>query len=212
MAVCDKISINDVRGVYCMDFVFDIGNVLVNFKPKPFLQTLFHNPLLEDKINEIIFRSTEWIKLDMGTITQEEAYAEFCRKEPEYRDIIIETVNRIPDMLTPIMPAIGVLPKVREAGHRLFYLSNYHRELSRYIQQKYDFFSLFDGGVFSCDVHMVKPDPGIYRYFLDKYSLNPQDCVFFDDTEENIRGAQASGMRGILFSGVDEVIKCLKYH
>lgn len=43
-----------------MNFIFDIGNVLLDFKPELFLHMLFDNPLEEEKINEIIFKSTEW--------------------------------------------------------------------------------------------------------------------------------------------------------
>ena len=183
-----------------MNFIFDIGNVLIDFKPEQFLYTLFNDPPVEKKINEIIYKSPEWVRLDEGTITPQEACLNFCAKEPEYKELIAEVMDKLPEMLTLIQKTIALLPEIKKQGHKLYYLSNYHKELSRYIQNKYSFFKLFDGGVFSCDVHMVKPDPAIYRYLLDKYKLKPEDCVFIDDTKENVLAAEKEGIKGVLFT------------
>ena len=188
-----------------MNFIFDIGNVLIEFKPKQFLRKVLNNPADEQKINELIFKSEEWVKLDEGVITPEEACNNFCRREPEYKELIIKVMDKIPEMLTPMEATIDLLPKIKNLGHNLYFLSNYHQGLSQYIRDKYSFFELFDGGVFSCDIHMIKPSPGIYRYFLNKYNLTPQDCVFFDDMAENKEAAQKEGIKGVLFTGVDVV-------
>ena len=55
----------------------------------------------------------------------------------------------------------------------------------------------FDGGVASCEVHVNKPDPKIYRALLDKYSLKAEECVFIDDRLENVQAAFALGFAGI---------------
>lgn len=184
-----------------MNFIFDIGNVLVDFKPEPFLRSLLNDPPLEEEINRIIYKSNEWIRLDRGDITHEEACGIFCAREPQYRELICRTMERIPEMLTPISETAELLPKIKAAGYSLYYLSNYHKELSRYILEKYPFFGLFDGGVFSCDIHALKPDPEIYRCLLDKYALDPRDCLFFDDVEENVSAAESLGIKGVLFTG-----------
>jgi haloacid dehalogenase superfamily, subfamily IA, variant 3 with third motif having DD or ED len=188
-----------------MNFIFDIGNVLIDFKPEQFLHTILKNPIYESKMNEIIFKSIEWVKLDEGTITSKEACLNLCIKEPEYKELIIAVMEKLPLMLTPIPKTIKLLPKIKKFGHKLYYLSNYHKELSRYIQDKYSFLKLFEGGVFSCDVHMLKPSTQIYKYILDKYKLDAKDCVFFDDIEENVAAAEKSGMMGVLFTGADKI-------
>lgn len=55
----------------------------------------------------------------------------------------------------------------------------------------------FDGGVASCEVHINKPDPKIYKALLDKYSLKAAECVFIDDRLENVQAAFALGFAGI---------------
>ena len=188
-----------------MNFIFDIGNVLIDFRPELFLKELFDNPVEENRIKTLIFKSNEWIELDAGTISSKDACSNFCTKEPESKELIIKTMEMIPNMLTPIYKTIKVLPEIKKSGHKLYYLSNYHKELSRYVQDKYPFFKLFDGGVFSCDVHMLKPSVEIYQYILDKYRLNPHECVFFDDTEINVVAAKKLGIKGVLFTDVKQI-------
>jgi putative hydrolase of the HAD superfamily len=187
------------KGKLLMNFIFDIGNVLIYFKPREFLRDLFHDPVTEGALYDVIFDSEEWLELDRGTVTPAEACAAFCTRAPTYRENIIEAMNRLPEMLMPIPETVEMLPKIKQAGHSLYYLSNYHKALSAYIQNEYPFFKLFDGGVFSCDIHMVKPSPGIYRFFLEKYTLDPKSCLFFDDVENNIKSAELCGMKGILY-------------
>lgn len=188
-----------------MNFIFDVGNVLIDFKPKLFLHTLFDHPAVEEKMNDLIFKSNEWVMLDQGMITPEEACANFCLREPRYREPILITMEKLPEMLTPIPETIMLLPKIKAAGHKLYFLSNFHTDLGRYVQAKYPFWSLFDGGVFSCDVHITKPSLGIYEYLLAQYRLNPRDCLFFDDVEENVKAAEQLGIKSILFTDVQQI-------
>ena len=56
---------------------------------------------------------------------------------------------------------------------------------------------LFDGGVASCEVHINKPDPRIYKALLDKYQLKAGESVFIDDRLENVQAAFRLGFAGI---------------
>jgi putative hydrolase of the HAD superfamily len=192
-----------------MNFIFDIGNVLLDFKPNIFLKNLFNDRAVEAKMLEVVYKSQEWVKLDEGRITHKEARDIFFAREPDYHREIQHVMDRLTDMLTPIEETITLLPIVKSSGHSIYFLSNYHKELIEYILSKYDFFNLFDGGVFSCDVHMKKPSPGIYRYFLEKYSLRPESCVFFDDMEENVEAALKEGIHGVLFTDAGCVLPYL---
>ena len=188
-----------------MNIILDVGNVLINFKPRVFLGGLFHERSLAEKIYKTIFESEEWIRLDEGVITHKEAREIFCALEPDFQPAIMHTMDRLIDMLTPITETIDLLPKIKGFGHGLYYLSNYHKELREYILKKYSFFDLFDGGVFSCDVRVTKPSALIYRLFLDKYGLVPNECVFYDDVEENVMAAQKEGINGVLFTGAENI-------
>lgn len=123
-----------------MNFIFDIGNVLIDFKPKLFLHRLFDNPSEEEKVYKIIFESDEWVNLDRGAIMPEEACTNFCLREPQYQQLIHKAMENLTEMLTPLSKTIELLPQIKASGHRLYFLSNYHKELSRYVQDQYSFF------------------------------------------------------------------------
>jgi 2-haloacid dehalogenase len=40
------------------------------------------------------------------------------------------------------------------------------------------FFDLFDGIVVSGEEGLIKPDPRIFRLFLDRYGVMAEDCIF----------------------------------
>lgn len=188
-----------------MNFIFDIGNVLIDYKPERFLESLYGDEALRARLLELIFGGREWVELDRGTLTQQQACESVCRRAPELAGHIRAAMSRLTEMFTPISETAALLPDVRAAGHGLYYLSNYHTAFSRYILGKYDFFRLFDGGVFSCDVHLLKPDPAIYRRLLADCALEPGSCVFFDDTPANVDAARALGMTGVVFTGARDV-------
>ena len=192
-----------------MNFVFDIGNVLIDFKPEAFLRSLLGDRDQEARMNELIFKSAQWRQLDEGVITQEEARAVFCERAPADRELIERVMAHLTGLLTPIPETIALLPKIKASGHRLYFLSNYHAKLSRYVRAEFSFFDLFDGGVFSCDVHLVKPSAEIFLFFLAKYRLSAGDCLFFDDMEQNVETAKRAGMKGVLFHGARDVARFL---
>ena len=66
-----------------------------------------------------------------------------------------------------------------------------------------------DGGLFSCDLHLVKPDPAFYRTLLEKYDLDPKRCVFIDDLAANLEPAKEMGIHTILFQSQDQAEKDL---
>ena len=71
------------------------------------------------------------------------------------------------------------------------------------------FIEKFDGCVFSFKEGIVKPDPMIYKTLLSRYDLKAEECVFIDDTEENVRSAENLGFTGIVFNGYEDAVKRL---
>ena len=186
-----------------MNFIFDVGNVLVDYKPEVFLQSLFSEKSLVEKMNDIIFKSSEWLHMDQGILTHEEAIKMFCEREPELTPEILCTMRNVSKMFTPKPETIELLPIIKDAGHGLFFLSNIHKEIRDILLAEHKYFKLFDGGVFSCDVNAIKPSPEIYRHLIEKYALIPNSCLFFDDMKENVSAAEKEGINGILFTTAD---------
>ncbi len=90
--------------------------------------------------------------------------------------------------------------------YRVFLLSNINdlhaQWIDRYmaqVHQKGDFKQrYFDGVYYSHLIGLSKPDRQIYAYVLRDADLKPRETVFIDDLEENVRAAEALGIRGIV--------------
>ena len=55
----------------------------------------------------------------------------------------------------------------------------------------------FDAHVFSTDVGALKPAPIMYERILERLGARAEECLFADDFERNLRGAQAMGLRAV---------------
>ena len=186
-----------------MNFIFDVGNVLVEYMPFVYLRGLFADESVVEKMHATVFRSPEWIQMDEGLLFHKEAIDIICEREPEFGSEVCQVFQRIYEMFIPKSETIELLPKIKELGHDIYYLSNIHMEIRDFLLKNHDYFDMFDGGVFSCDINQIKPSPEIYRHFLEKYKLDPVDCVFFDDMEENVSAAEKEGIKGVLFTTAD---------
>ena len=96
------------------------------------------------------------------------------------------------------------LHELKARGYRVYMLSNLAKESYDYIH-RYDFFNELDGGVFSYQERVCKPEEKIYRTLLERYALQPEETLFFDDSAENIEAAQRLGIHGIVFTELSVV-------
>ena len=64
-----------------------------------------------------------------------------------------------------------------------------------------------DGRVVSYEFHKMKPEPEIYEILLEKYGLIPEECLFFDDTKENVDAAKNIGIDAIQVFSEDMLIE-----
>lgn len=69
---------------------------------------------------------------------------------------------------------------------------------------------VFRDVVVSGQVAMIKPDAEIYQTLLQRNGLEPQDCIFIDDSMANVEGARALGIDAIHFTDPDALELALK--
>lgn len=121
---------------------------------------------------------------------------------PEHiKSYIGEIFEAIINGLFKLSYADQLIDAFHSKGYKVYYLSNWEKCL--YDHQGHVFDSLiekFDGGLFSYECHIEKPSLSIYKLFTDKFNLNPNKCLFFDDKQENIDAAELCGWHGVLFN------------
>jgi putative hydrolase of the HAD superfamily len=69
---------------------------------------------------------------------------------------------------------------------------------------------IFDEQIFSCEVHLLKPDPRIYHLALERIGCAAQEAVFIDDSPANVVGAHRVGMQAILYKNREHTIQELE--
>jgi epoxide hydrolase-like predicted phosphatase len=87
--------------------------------------------------------------------------------------------------------------ELRTEGYRVGLLTNTVREWSDAWRSVIPI-DVFHDVVDSSEVGMRKPDPRIYRLASDRLGVESTACIFLDDQPENVDGARAAGMTGIL--------------
>ena len=183
-----------------MNVIFDIGMVLIDFYFEDFVRATVEENAA-DAVIDAMWHSGDWGELDKGVLSDEEVLKRFISHCPEYENeirFVFAHLGECPKMRDYTIPLIK---KLKKQGHKVFFLSNYFSYLMHTAPWVLEFIQYTDGGVFSCFENVTKPDERIYRILCERYSLDPTQCVFIDDTLKNVEAAQRLGMKGILCTG-----------
>lgn len=175
--------------------IFDIGNVLVSFDWDGFIHRMF--PGREELIDELdaaVWGSGRWDRLDAGD-EPEEVFTNIIAHAPKHEAELRKVFANVGDTLKKRAGTHEWLKSLKARGYRLLYLSNYSRYVMGLNPDVLDFLPLLEGGVFSCDVRLIKPDRRIYECIAQKYALVPSECVFIDDLAKNVEAAREFGFK-----------------
>jgi len=181
------------------NIIFDLGNVLLHYKPKEVLLRFTQDAHLIDSFVKDINGSNTWLELDRGTITINEARDYFVSFYPEKKELILQYFAHWIEGLTPIQENIDILKELHEKGYKTYILSNFMQEPYDILKNKHDFFSLVDGKVISYEVHSLKPEKEIYQALLSRYNIVPEASVFIDDHQNVLDAAKKFGINTILY-------------
>jgi len=182
-----------------MNVVFDLGGVVVTWRPAALAASVFVAPADQALVLDRVIGHPDWIELDRGTLPLEDAIARAAARTGLPRARIEALFAAVPPSLVPMPGSVALVDAVRAAGHRPYVLSNLHRASRDYLGATYDLFSLFDGGVVSCEVAACKPEPAIYRHLLERHALEARETLFIDDLQANLDAAAAFGIRTLRF-------------
>lgn len=177
--------------------VFDVGNVLLRWDPRNLYRKLFPDESrMEWFLAEVC--SPAWnLEQDRGR-TFERAVTELLPRYPEWADAIRAFDARWQEMIPgAIEENVDVLRRLRANRVPVYAITNFSREKYAESRERFGFLAEFDGVVVSAHEGLVKPDPAIYRVFLDRYGLAAADCVFIDDSAANAEGARRVGMHAV---------------
>ena len=181
--------------------IFDMGNVLMTFDG-PYFSSCFTDTA-EDAalLQDALFGSPLWTLLDSGTISHE-TMARYARTHlPERLHANLEAcIARWPDYSKPIEPVNDLAIRLKSEGYGIYVLSNASTRIMEQLAHA-PVMPFLDGHVVSAEERLMKPDPAIYRLLCERFELEPSECLFVDDNEDNCIGARVAGMHAYHFTG-----------
>lgn len=94
--------------------------------------------------------------------------------------------------------------QLRDKGVRVFILSNNFKERTEYYRKNFpQIFSCVDKAYFSWETGFVKPSVEALNLVLSENNLQPSDCIYFDDSGENLRVAESMGIKAAKWLGLE---------
>ncbi len=99
---------------------------------------------------------------------------------------------------------------LKKQGFKLYLLTNITEESYNYINNLININSIFEGGIYSYQEHILKPDKRIYNLLVNKYNLEKSETVFFDDKERNVISAISQGIDSYVFKSTQDIENNIK--
>jgi len=185
--------------------ILDYGGVISRPQDPEIVETMFRTLGLTHTDFERVYRKNRTV-YDSGHETATEYWLGVLKHfdiEPGRVDISkliqqdVESWTRINDSM------ITFIKEIRNRIYNLSMISNMTEDALAFIRAGFKWLELFDELIFSCEFGTNKPDIGIYEDCLKKIKLSPAECLFVDDSAENIEAAVALGMHTIHFKSFD---------
>ncbi|KNZ33574.1 MAG: hypothetical protein AD742_05225 [Methylibium sp. NZG] len=183
-----------------MNLVFDFAGVLFQWQPHDLvaqvLPELTPTRAAADQLVADIFQGYggDWSEFDRGTVAPDELAHRIARRVGRLSAAQARAViDAVPAALTPMAATVGLLRRLSDRGHALYFLSNMPEPYACHLEGAHDFLRLFHRGVISARVQMIKPDAAIFAHAASAFGIEPAQSLFIDDMAPNVAAARAAG-------------------
>lgn len=190
--------------------IFDFGKVLVDYDFGPAIRKYIPTVELQREFASV-FCSDEFINAcDLGIKTVPELMQELVEEHPVFIPYISNLKLTVGDFIPGEISGMHeLLTELKEKGIRLLGLTNWSASVYDIIAAYPEMFSLLDGRMISSEEHLIKPDVRIFQRLIEKFNLNPAECLFVDDKAVNIEGAIKAGLNGHQFISAENLRRFL---
>ncbi len=210
MVECSYEEIKNKGEVMVRVIIFDIGNVMANYRWKDYLHAFGFSQEVESAVANAVFLNKLWKEFDRGVMEDEAIIMQCIQQQPQYEKEIRQIFQDMSDLVVEYDYAQNLVRSLKSQGYQVYVLSNYGRTLFQYARKNFQFLKEIDGGIISYEVQKIKPDAAIYEALLNKYKINAEEAVFFDDTLENLEQAAHMGIKTVHVTSYESIIKGLK--
>lgn len=183
------------------NIVLDVGGVIFD-DSKQNIQKLLNKNC--DNIYKLAYGGG-FKKCLLGEISVQE-HINSLKNEKDFNDIsyILKKENLIKSYPL-IKNNFEYIKVLRKRGYKLFLLTNITEDSYNYINELININEKFDGGIYSYQEHLIKPDYDIYNLLINRFNLNKDETIFFDDKEKNVKAANEVGIKSYVFTSINDI-------
>ena len=184
------------------NIILDIGGILFDDSKENIEKVLNKNC---DLIYKNAYGNDSFRKCLLGYKTVDEHIKSLANVN-DFEDIEYILSKENLNITYPLMNEnLEYVKKLKEKGYKLYLLTNITEDSYNYINNIINIKSIFDGGIYSYQEHLIKPNPDIYNLIIDRFNLNKEETIFFDDRTKNIIAAQNEGIKGVVFKSIEDI-------
>lgn len=196
------LSINGTQTEHLMirNVIFDFGAVLFEWNPLQIVNSFTASQIERDILLRDVLQHSDWLALDRGTMLIAEVIPKFSARTQIPPQRIEDFIIHIQHSLTKINQTEMLFQKLTQRPYSLYYLTNMCSAFFDTLYEKHHFISFFDGGLVSGKELVMKPEQEIFVRLCERYQLEPQESLFIDDNDENIKIATEMGFNTVQFS------------
>lgn len=193
-----------------MNVVFDFGGVLFRWQPHEFFPRLLPQRANSEAATSALVANFfqgyagDWGDFDRGVVDEVRLVRRIAWRTGMDPAEVQTIVDAVPNELQPLPHTEPLLNRLRERGHRLFFLSNMPKPYAAHLETAHPLSDWFVDGIFSARVGMVKPEPAIFHRATVQFGIVPAETVFIDDYALNIKAARAMGWQGVHFLSAEQ--------
>ena len=189
------------------NIIFDLGGVLIDIKRDAAVAALEGIGIEDaDKMLGEYEQKGIFLMLEEGRVTVSEMFdclLPLCRPGTTCTDIKVAFEKFLIGL--PV-ERLRKIEELRRSGYRTYVCSNtnplfYNDWIAKAFRQDGKSVNdYFDGIVVSFQELMCKPNPGIFTNLLHRYRLNPEETIFLDDSADNCKAAETTGIHTVCIS------------
>jgi len=187
-------------------FLFDLGNVLVDFSHDQMCRQMGEVcHVSPDQMKAFLFGDDYHLEFERGRVSAEEFHRGI---EQHFATSIEAETLRVAsaDIFTVKPDMLAVLRSLRSQSFRLVMLSNTNSLHFEHIRNNFDLVKYFDDFVLSYEVGAAKPEPDIYQAALTKIACEPAGCFYTDDIPDYVAAAREFGLQAEVFTDSEQFI------
>ncbi len=186
---------------------FDFGRTIVEHPEDGAGLKIVHNAGAKNEqdaeiIRNQIFSVSKFLNdLDEGLVSFDEYLDKIAGAVPErLRECALKAAQYDIYVLPLIDGVEELLFQLKSEGFKLYITSNLNLRHAAQMRE-HKIAKYFDGMIFSAEIKCRKPHKEYFESALKKFNVTPDDCLFIDDLEENVIGAENCGICSFIFKG-----------